>query len=189
MKNPIATFLTPLIILLLTSCAKESASPSAAQANTTLLAGPAGSSKNWSLLSITDSGGGATYTWSATSTTPVPACELDNIFQFSNNSLQSYTQSEGATSCQSSDPATVESGSWAFTNDGKTLLVEAFVNVSDSQTASPAEPFLLYMILAEAGPLSVSKITSTSLSLSYGYTDTSVNPSTSHTVTLALVSR
>ena len=47
------------------------------------------------------------------------ACDKDNIFTFSTNFT--YKQDEGATKCNSTDPQTIESGNWAFTNSESKL--------------------------------------------------------------------
>src|SRR5437879_2171082 len=106
-------------VLLFTSCTKTENNPSAAETNATLLAGPKGGNKTWNLTSATASINGGV----AQPVTNFPSCELDNIFKFSNDALQSYLQTEGSTKCMSTDSTLVETGSWGFTNDGKSLLI------------------------------------------------------------------
>jgi len=180
----VSTGLSILIILVIASCSKEKASPSLADSNGVLLAGAKGASKSWKLASISESVNGGTAQ-TVTPSTGIPACEADNIFQFSNNATQSYSDTEGATSCTAGDPATIESGSWAFTADGKNLVIDGNVFVTAAQFQSSAEPFLGYFILAEGQPLSVSQLTATALSVSYVYVDNSVSPANNYFVTLA----
>ena len=160
-----------IAIVLIDSCTKkETTPPSAAETNGTLLAGAKGASKNWNLTSMLGSVNGSTpQDIQVLTSTSFPACELDNVFQFSNNSTQSFQHSEGGSLCTSGDPTVVESGSWALTNDGKTLLIDAIVNATSTQVQSAAEPFLGYMILAWGAPLTVLQLTATSLKVSYTY--------------------
>lgn len=176
--------LSIIMVLIIASCSKEKASPTLADSNGVLLAGAKGSSKSWKLASISESVNGGTAQ-SVTPSSGIPACEADNIFMFSNNAAQSYSDTEGATSCTPGDPSTIESGSWAFTADGKSLVIDGSVNVTSAQFQSTAEPFLGYFILAEGQPLAVSQLTATNLAVSYTYVDTSVSPSNSYFITLA----
>jgi hypothetical protein len=177
------------IVLIIASCTKkETTPPTAGETNSLLLAGAKGASKSWAIASISQSenGGAAQTVTPATTSNPtgIPACESDNVFQFSYNTGQSYQQTEGATSCTSGDPSTIESGSWAFTDDGKTLLVDAIVNATSTQLQSTAEPFLGYMILEYGGPLSVVQITATTLTVSYSFVDNTVSPANTYLITL-----
>ncbi len=178
MKSILTNAIVFAVILLIASCTKTETTPSAAETNGTLLAGAKGASKSWSLVSITQSVNGGT----AQSATGIPACETDNIFQFFNNTSQSYTQTEGATVCTTGDPATLETGSWALTDDGKSLLIDASVNVTSTQVNS--EQFLIYYILSQGEPLTVSQLTATSLTLTYTVIDTSVSPSNTYLITI-----
>ncbi len=163
-----------IVIMIVVSCTKkETAPPTAGATNSVLLAGPKGSSISWKIASISLAVNGTTQTVvPATSSTSlgIPACEVDNTFQFSYSSSQSYQQTEGATSCTAGDPATIEKGSWAFTDDGKTLLIDGTVNITTTQVQLPAEPFLGFMIL-DGQSLTVTQLTATSLTLSYTYID------------------
>jgi Lipocalin-like domain len=49
------------------------------------------------------------------------ACEKDNILTYATNKV--FTEDEGATKCVSTDPQTVSSGSWTFTNNDTELTV------------------------------------------------------------------
>jgi hypothetical protein len=106
---------------------------------------------------------------------------LDNVFQFTYSSAQSFQQTEGASSCASSDPSTIETGSWAFTDDGKTLLIDGTVNVTSTQAQSTSEPFIGFMILS-GQLLTVKTLTSSSMVLSYSF----VESTTSQTITIIL---
>jgi len=177
------------IVLIIASCTKkETSPPTVGESNSLLLAGTKGASKSWKIASISQSENGGTpqSVTPATSTNPtgIPICEADNIFMFSYNTAQGYQQTEGATTCTSGDPSTIESGSWAFTDDGKTLLIDSFVNATTAQLQSASEPFLGYMILIYGAPLNVVQITATSLTVSYSFVDTSVSPSNTYVITL-----
>ncbi len=164
-----------ILILMVVSCTKkETTPPTAGETNSLLLAGAKGSSFNWKLTGIQGSEGGSTpEDIQQAFGISFPACELDNVFQFSYSTSQSYQQTEGATSCTpSTDPNTIESGTWAFTDDGKTLLIDGTVNVTSTQAQLPLEPYIGYMILS-GQPLSVNTLTATSLVLSYSFIDSS----------------
>ena len=174
MKSIQKTLIVVSALLIVSCTKKETTPPSAAEVNAGLLAGTKGSSKKWKLTSISESiNGGAAQTVTATS--GIPACESDNVFQFSNNSAQSYIQTEGATACNvgGTDPSTIESGSWAFTDDGKSLLIDAitFPTSTQFQNESPSDGyFLYYFILAIGKPLTVTQLTSSSLKVTYSGT-------------------
>jgi hypothetical protein len=51
----------------------------------------------------------------------IPACSLDNIIYF--KSTGAYLEDEGATKCTSTDPQTVESGTWKFNTDKTVITV------------------------------------------------------------------
>ena len=172
-----------MVILMVVSCSKkETTPPTAGETNSLLLAGAKGSTFNWRLTLMQGSvSGGAPADIQQLTGITFPACELDNIFQFTYNSSQSFQQTEGASSCTTGDPSSIESGSWAFTDDGKTLLIDGTVNITQTQAQLTAEPFLSYMILS-GQLLSVKTITSSSLVLSYNFIDSS----TSQTVTITL---
>jgi len=165
-------------VVLITSCSKTETATSAAETNAVLLAGTKGGSKSWHLASVSAViNGGASQPLNN-----IPACELDNIFLFSNNATQGYTETEGPTLCTSTDPSTLELGSWAFTDDGKSLLIDATVSATSDQFN--AEQDLPFFILSQGEPLTVSQLTATTLVLTYPYTDTSNTPSTNYVFTI-----
>jgi len=170
MKN---SALITLAIAILASCTKSSVTP-VSETNGTFLAGAKGSSKKWSLASATVSVNGTV----PQAITGIPACESDNLFQFTNNSTQDYSETEGATQCGSTDPATIESGSWAFTNDGKSLLIDA--TLFPTSTQFQAEPLLPLFVLSQGEPISVLQISASSMTLSYTNTDTTTSPATTY---------
>ena len=153
------------IVGLIGSCTKTETKTSVATTNGTLLAGAAGQSKSWTLKSLSVSVNGS----AAQAVTGIPACESDNIYKFSNNSTQSYQNTEGNSICTSGDPATIESGSWAFTDDGKTLLIDG-TNFISSDEANSNDHFLIgNLILTQTGPLGVTQITDSSATLTYSF--------------------
>jgi len=170
------------VVLAIGSCSKSETTP-IAETNGTLLAGTKGASKSWSLTSATVSVNGAT----AQAVTDIPACESDNVFVFSNNATQDYTETEGSTSCASTDPATVEKGSWAFTDDGKNLLIDGVYFPTSAQFQ--AEQDLPLFILSQGEPLTVKQITASSFTVTYSYQDTSTSPATSYFFTVSFTKK
>jgi hypothetical protein len=180
-QKGLITFFSVLIII---SCTKtETTPPTGADKNATLLAGAKGGSKSWKITSISQASGGSTQTITAASGA-IPACEADNIFIFTNNATQTYQATEGATTCNTGDPATLESGSWAFTTDGNNLLIDATVYITSTQVASTGESLVVFFILSQGEPLTVSAISDSSMTLTYNYTDTSGSTPVAYTFTL-----
>ncbi len=111
--------LAGVVGLMILACSKDKTVTPIADINGAFLAGAKGSSKNWQLSSGTAiPNGGQEQTLS------LDACFLDNIFKFTNNTTQDYENTEGLSKCYSTDSTLVEKGSWAFTSDGKTLLID-----------------------------------------------------------------
>jgi hypothetical protein len=193
-QNGLIVFIALVIVA---SCTKkETTPPSAGQTNAVLLAGAKNATKSWSLVSITEiDNGGSPMTVTATS--GIPACESDNVFQFSNNAGQTYVQTEGATLCvavdPTGDPTTIESGSWAFTDDGNSLFIETTVYPTETQftNENASGYFLYYFILSVGQPLTVTQITSTSMTLTYSgsFTDSSTNQVVNYVITLVFASK
>lgn len=148
------------------SCTKTETKTSVAETNGVLLAGAVGTTKSWTLTSITQSKNGG----AAVAASGMPTCESDNIYKFSNNSAQSYQNTEGNSVCTSGDPTTIESGSWAFTDDGKTLLLDGTNNITSDEVQSSDHYYIGYLILTQTGPLSVTQISATSVTLTYTFT-------------------
>ncbi|MBS1507285.1 MAG: hypothetical protein JSS79_11625 [Bacteroidetes bacterium] len=151
MKNWKISFLALIVLALVFSCTKETTTPSVADTKGALLAGAKGGSKSWKLLSGSGSkNGGSAQALS------FDVCFTDNIYTFTNNAAQSYQATEGAAKCDSADSTIVESGSWAFTGDGKSLLV-------DGTFFTPASS-----LFAGIGvPVTIVQLTSTSLQVSF----------------------
>lgn len=102
----------------LSSCKEDDPEPLMAETQAVLLAGQKGSSKSWKLVSASYQEGS-----SASTDINLDQCILDNIYSFSNNEDQTYKATEGATSCDPTDPNVVEAGNWTFTLDGEILIV------------------------------------------------------------------
>ena len=167
MKEIRMLLLLVALVGVIDSCTKTETKnvTSAATANGILLAGTTGQSKSWKLSSISQSkNGGANIPASG-----IPTCESDNVYKFSNNSTQSYEATEN-TVCTTGDPTTVETGTWAFTDDGKTLLIEGSTNVTDTEIQSTDHDILFYLVLTQWGPLSVTQISDSSVTLTYSFT-------------------
>jgi len=130
------------------SCNEDDPEPHPFEVQANLLAGEKGSSKNWKLTGITVKEG----------TDPEESfgfddCFLDNIYTFKNNDAQDYEATEGATKCDSIDPTIIEAGTWAFTADGKVIII-----LPSKLTSSYN---ILFTILTY--PASVVELTETSL--------------------------
>lgn len=110
-----------VLLIALFSCTKTEVKPSTSvsESNGILLAGAKGSSKTWQLASAT----GSLNNGTAQSIT-FNDCLTDNVFKFSNDDNQSLEHTEGLTKCTSTDSTLVEKGSWAFTADGKKLILD-----------------------------------------------------------------
>ena len=152
-----ASVLSCVIALMVLSCSKDSAKPSAAESNAVLLAGAKGQSKAWTLSQYTEAKNGAA---AVDYTSQLDAAFSDNIYTFYNNDTQDYQGDEGATKYNSSDPSTMEKGTWAFTDNGKTLLVEG--------TAYSAN----YLFAGISRPFSIANLTSVSFTASFTAQDT-----------------
>jgi len=146
------------LTLVITACSKkETTPPSPAETNGITLAGPTGSSKTWGINSFRQAQNGGS---SQDVTSQIDACFVDNTFTFTNNSTQDYENDEGATKCNSTDPSAIEKGSWAFTEDGKSLLIDG--------TAYSQE----YFLVALGKPLAISNLTATTFTATFSLTDT-----------------
>ena len=120
MLRRVTIFLTTLtcMVAFLSACKKDEPEPLQAEVRGKLLAGEPGQSKSWKLSNATgniNSGTNQVLTFDA--------CFLDNIYQFTNNSSQTYQCTEGASKCTSTDPDIVESGNWAFALDGSMVII------------------------------------------------------------------
>jgi hypothetical protein len=111
-------FIGVLAIGFLSGCKKDDPEPLQAEVKATLLAGDAGSSKSWKLVTFAEKRGTA-----AEGTLTLSGCATDNIYKFSNNASQAYEVTEGSTKCDPADPTISETGTWAFTLDGTMLLL------------------------------------------------------------------
>jgi len=126
-----------LFLSIAVACSKSDPAPLKAQTNAVLLAGDKGKSKIWKIATINVASG------SSSSNVQLLACQTDNEYTFSNNDAQSYSAAEGVAKCDPSYPVTIETGTWAFTLDGLTLIVSADNTQSDNGLFSP-ESQLVY---------------------------------------------
>ena len=127
-----------LAVGFLSGCKKDDPEPLQAEVKAKLLAGDAGSSKSWKLVTITEKEGSG-----SDKTLTLGGCASDNIYKFSNNATQDYEEAEGATKCAVTDATVVEKGTWAFTLDG-TMLVISNTVLTSSQTAFPFSSYFSY---------------------------------------------
>lgn len=155
-----ASILSCVMALLVLSCSKESAKPSAAESNAVLLAGAKGSSKSWTISQFTQAKNGAA---AQDVTSGLDTEFIDNVYVFTNNATQDYECDEGASKYNSSDPNVIEKGSWAFTDDGKTLLLDGTIYSEN------------YFLLSLGKPLTISNLTSVSFTASFTVQDTLSN--------------
>lgn len=171
-----------MFILVICSCTKSPLT-TVSEWEGTLLAGPRGASKNWMLTAVTVSvNGAAAYLVSG-----IPICESDNVFTFSNNSAQDYVQTEGASFCASTDPTTLEKGSWGITDDGKNLLIAASYYPTTEQFT--AEQDLPLFILSQGEPLQLMEITASRFKIAYSYQDKSLSPAPAYSFTLTFTAQ
>jgi hypothetical protein len=151
MKTFKVSLLVPIVLSVVLSCSKETTSLNVAQTKALLLAGAKGASKSWKLQSSNYSVNGGTV-----QSVFYNDCLADNVYTFTNNAAQSYAASEGATKCSSTDANIVESGSWAFTDDGKMLVVDGSFNNS-----------LASLLTSIHEPVNVVELTNTSFQISF----------------------
>lgn len=109
-----------LLLAIMHGCREDEPIPTDAESQAMLLAGKKGASKTWKLV-----GGTAQEEDELPQSFVFQDCLLDNTFIFRNNSIQSYDNNEGASKCNSSDPEIIENGNWAFTANGKIVIVVA----------------------------------------------------------------
>ena len=118
MKRNFYLLLIACVSVFFNSCKQDDPEPLKAQVNAELLAGAKGSSKLWKLTLIMYSEGN-----DPEAPVNLAACYLDNVYEFTNNDEQSYKATEGGTKCNTADSEIIEAGHWAFTLDGKILIV------------------------------------------------------------------
>lgn len=137
------------------SCTKTEVKPTVAETNGVLLAGAKGSSKTWQMTS-------ATLSVNSGTTQPISfdGCLTDNVFKFSNDDNQSLEHTEGLTKCVSTDSTLVEKGSWAFTSDGKKLILDVIPY---------SNQYLFYISLGT--PVPISDLSETSFKYSFNIVD------------------
>jgi hypothetical protein len=155
-----------LLIGVLSSCKEDDPAPLKAETQAILLAGQKGSSKSWKLTTASYQEGSG-----ASTELNLDVCILDNIYLFTNNDDQTYKATEGATSCELTDPNVVEAGHWTFTINGEILIVlPDEVTYSNSALFS----FLTYpseiVTLTDSGMTLKMNVVDTSSSYSYTLT-------------------
>jgi hypothetical protein len=146
MKSKFLMF-TMVILICLQSCDNEN-EPSPVEAYERLLAGDAGTSKSWRLVS------GVAYDASQTTIGEMAFddCFLDNLYTFENTESQQYTTGEGTTSCNAGDPDEIERGFWAFVESREKLLISAndLIHVEQSLFGKFASPPATVLLLNES---------------------------------------
>lgn len=90
------------------------------------------------------------------------------------------------------DVPTIESGNWAFSEDGKSLFIEASVYPTSTQFSNEVPSsgyFLYYFILSVGKTWTVTQISDTGLTITYSasYTDSNTNTKVNYTDTLIFV--
>lgn len=169
-------FATAFVGLIIAACTKDKIVPTAAQNNATLLAGASGSSKTWKMTA-------ASYSQNGGAAQPIPlgSCLSDNVYKFTNNASQDFTQTEGAIKCNSADSTVTETGNWTFTNDGKNLVVLG----SWYDDLSTENEFLL-PLTALGVEAAISALTDSTLVITFSFSGN--NTTTSYTVTFSKIS-
>jgi hypothetical protein len=144
MKNSFGIGLIIVLVIMLLACTKEKiitkvttiTKPSLADSLNFVLAGPVGSSKTWRISKVTEINSAGKEV-----TVGVSICFLDNTFTFTNNAIQDYQCNEGPTKCNSADSVVVEKGNWAFTDDGKSLIVTGIPYSAQNLFTTLGKPF------------------------------------------------
>jgi hypothetical protein len=134
---------TVLLAGISSSCKKDEDDPTPAEKNGVLLGGQRDKSKTWKMVKFIINGTDYYNNF--------PPCQKDNIYTFNNNAEQSFVVDEGPTKCHYEDdpgttedesaiilPQTVEKGRWAFTTDGKIVIIAA------NELVSPDVAILAY---------------------------------------------
>lgn len=85
----------------------------------------------WKIVKVETKGVGSQTYIDATNSF-FDACSLDNCYDFKADG--SYTVTEGATKCVSTDPETVETGTWTLSADEKILTYTSSDNEVNSGT-------------------------------------------------------
>jgi len=151
-------------LIITSACSKSSDPvPLGAQKNAVLLAGDKGKSKQWKLKEIDYLLPGKTI-----QSIPFDDCFLDNVYTFTNNDVQDYAATEGAKSCTTTAPNSIEKGTWVFTLDGLKISIAVDQTYSTNGIFSP-EAILgsdgnAYNILTPF-PATVKALTATSMVL------------------------
>ncbi|GHN01887.1 hypothetical protein WSM22_33760 [Cytophagales bacterium WSM2-2] len=178
MRKPKALSLIFAVIIF--SCSKDKIVPSVAETNGVLLAGAKGSSKSWKLASTTLSINGG-----AAQPGVISSCTGDNVIQFSNNSTQDFQTTDGAVKCSATDPSIIEKGNWALSLDGKTMIIESEIYITQAQVN--ANPSLLFFLLNQGIPLTITNISDSAFTFTYTVVDDSVTPNNRYLLTINLV--
>ena len=111
-----------MAVLTFSACKKDNPAP---PTNTELI------SRNWKITAVN---GTFPPLPSVDLYAQLPACEKDNVVQVKSDGT--YLVDEGSTKCAPTDPQTVETGNWSFTNNETKLniLGESFDIISLSAT-------------------------------------------------------
>jgi len=139
LSSKLTALLTVVVLCFISGCGGDDPAPLQAEVLAKLLAGESGSSKSWKLVTLSEKNGTG-----ADETQSLPGCWVDNIYKFSNNPAQDYEASEGATKCASTDAATIEKGTWAFTLDGTKLTIQGTTSYGSGTTAFPFSVYFPY---------------------------------------------
>jgi hypothetical protein len=149
MKKLQGGMIVTFVVALIVSCTKDKVVPSAAETVGITLAGAKGSSKSWKITSLKYSKNGGAIQGGT-----LLACQMDDIFKFSNNDDQDFEHNEGATKCTSTDSTIAENGSWALTSNAKRVDFDLQMYSSE-------------YLLTGLGPGTVVSLTDTDMELSF----------------------
>lgn len=161
--------LTLAALVLVLSCKEDDPKPTAAEKQGVLLAGEKGKSKIWVLTNY------------EIDNTTIGAfdCFDENEYTFSNNASQEFEGDEGSVRCTDSNtgellPQSIESGRWAFTIDGKIVIISSDV------INSPVAIFSAFTTFGNPFPAEVTSLSATDLVIEAQYS----TPNFSETVRL-----
>lgn len=158
--------LTLAALVLFFGCKDDDPKPTAAEKQAVLLAGNKDKSKVW-IIDEFELNGDSFYPTSLD-------CFFDNEYTFSNNADQTFEGNEGEANCftdpdgdgifDSELPDQIETGQWAFSIDGKTLILLS------SNFNSPVSLFSYFGDGSAAFPAEVVTLTDTVLELKMSFT-------------------
>jgi hypothetical protein len=145
-------FCIPVLLFVLIGCKEDDPKPTAAEKQGELLGGKKGASKTWILTDYEIDN----------ITIDAFECFDENEYTFFNNEAQEFEGDEGSVRCTDADTGqplsqSIESGRWAFTTDGKIVIISS--DVIDS----PVAIFSTFSAFGNPFPAEVTTLSATDL--------------------------